>query len=218
MVAIARHLRRAWAVIPTEPPTYNGVSRFLQRDNWSSEEDRRRVPRNPNKDDIESAWRKAVAFYWNHIFFDVMNFLSHAQPDVGHFHVPNAKKIALDYPKSNAVYRKKWNSNIIILPAFLDAGVSIRVETRPSARSNEPWGLLGVFDGTNVNEIWYIRKNFEVDIHVDVESKTKRHGVAAVLIYAVLCTELHKVSSKELASKSAEWKDKGKGLGLSGAR
>ena len=215
MIAIAKHLRRAWLVLPEDAATYDGVSRFLQRDNWRSEDERRKVQRNPNKEDVDSAWRKAIYFYWNHIFFDVMNFLAHAQSDVGHFHAPNAKKLVLEYPKSKTTYRKKWSTNMIATPAFLDNDVSVRFETAPSSRANEPWGLLGVFDSANSNEIWYIRKDLEVDIHIEVDAKNKSHGVAAVLVYAALCTDEHQATSQNPPGQNTGWKDRGKELQLS---
>ena len=219
MITIARHLRRAWIVVPTEEATYDGVSRFLQTDSWRSEEDRRKVPRNPNKDDVGSKWRKAVCFYWNHIFFDIMNFLPHAQADVGHFHVPDTRTFVIDYPKQNIdprtyVTRKKWDTNVVITPAFLDDGLSVRFESSPSPDENEPWGLLGVFDARYANEAWYIRRGLEVKIYLEIDQGSAKQGAAAVVVYAPLCTQQHRSVSVDPLNQIEEWREKGRELNL----
>ena len=219
MIAISKHLRRAWTILPPEDTSYNGVSRFLQIDSWRSEEERRRVPQNLNKETVETAWRRSVYFYWNHIFFDIMNFLPHAQSDVGHFHVPDTKLFSIEHPKADgnskkAVICKKWDTNILITPAFLDKDVSVRFESLPTADENQPWGLLGVFDSSVSNEVWYIRKNFEVNIFIEVGANSSKQGIAAVMVYAPLCTRQHGAEYQDYSSLSGEWKETGKGMRL----
>ena len=219
MIAITRHLRRAWTTAPPSDTSYNGVNQFLQTDSWRSEQERRMVPQNLNKDNINTTWRKSVCFYWNHIFFDIMNFLPHAQSDVGHFHVPNSKMLAIEHPKVNGdprktVIRKKWDTNILIIPAFLDRDVSIRFESLPTADENTPWGLLGVYDGTTSNEVWYIRKDFEVNIHVETGANSSKQGIAAVMVYAILCSQQHGAESQNPSARNAEWRQTGQGMRL----
>ena len=194
MSTVAKHLRRAWTAIPSEEPTYDAINRFIQYDTGRSEEEQRRVQKNSNRNDTQTAWRRAIYFYWNHLFVDVMNFLPHAQSGVGHFHPPAHASFAieyLDFELGSPPIQKSWKSNVLVIPTFLDTGVSVRFETEPGTKEGEPWGLLGVYDDRNPNEVWFIQKGLAVNIFVEGNSEGQRTGVAAVFVYATLCTDRH---------------------------
>lgn len=215
MATVAKHLRRAWISIPPEEPSYDAVNRFLRHDAERSSEAQKRVPKNPNRNDTQTAWRQVIYFYWNHLFFDVMNFLPHTQSGVGHFHPPAHGSFAieyLDFEFGSPPIQKSWKKNMLVMPTFLDTGVSVRFETERGAKEGEPWGLLGVFDDRNPNEVWFIKKDLEVNIYVEGNSEGQRNGVAAVFVYGTLCTDRHENGDpiggdefESMAQLKAQW-------------
>ena len=105
----------------------------------------------------------------------------------------------------------KWETNVLLLPAYLAPGVSVTctVADRPRQDGAEDEGpppaedeSLGSFDGGNEREVWYLRAGVDVALHVaaadgagegkDGDGAGKDgEGVAAVFVVGVLCTETH---------------------------
>lgn len=181
MVIVSTQLRYAWTAIPHN----EGLNRFAKENYERSEEERLAVPQNPDTNTVHTRWRDEVYEAWSHVFYDVMNFLQDVGPDVGHYHPPSHDILSLQYPgndgnQETAAVKKTWGTKVLIIPAHLEPGVAIRV-TEMNGKA------IGTFDGKNTAEIWYIRAGVEVHIYVEGDYDKSRTGVAAVLVYGILC-------------------------------
>ena len=208
-VVVSTGLRCAWTVPPNDyTPDQAGFATFMKADNKRSDEERKNLPQNPDKDDVHTPWREALCNQWNHVFYDVSNFLVEGCAGVGHFHPPSHDVFAIDYPRTDdekgsaaaaAAVKKTWDTRVLLIPAYLDPGVSIRmlmvikVGEDGGAEWKEEEKTLGTFDGSNTTEIWYLRRDVEVAFHVegDFGASERRKGVAAVLAVGVLCSDGH---------------------------
>ena len=140
-------------------------------------------------------WRDSIYHMWNHVFYDVMNFLPEVNCSVGHFHPPSHDAFAVDYPTAHgrnvAVAKKKWDTNTLLIPAHRAPGVSVRATVNESNEDETLEKELGTFDGLNPTEIWYVRKGVDVNIYVEGDFEKDRQGVAAVTVYGILCSDIH---------------------------
>jgi hypothetical protein len=129
--------------------------------------------RNEESTLVRTPWRMAVYGMWNHVFWDVMKFLPQVHSGVGHFHPPNHDILDLEFGGEGVV--KKWDTHMLMLPAFLRSGAKVSMyegETK-----------LGTFDGENEFEIWWLKQGTEVKFTVEGEGEE----LAAVLSLGILC-------------------------------
>ena len=131
VVLVSLHLRLAWTALPGEDTSYGAVGSFIKASHDRTEDERRQLQRNPDKN-VHTPWRDSVYGFWNHVFGDVMRFLSNVGPGIGHYHSPSHDTFALAYPEPQrengaAILAKKWDNNVLIIPAYLESGVSIRM-------------------------------------------------------------------------------------------
>ena len=81
--------------------------------------------------------------------------------------------------------RKRWDQNILIIPAYLGKGVVLRVSVLHDSQEEPPKKELGSFDGKNTAEICYLKADVEINVHVEGAYK------AAVMGLGLLCTDSH---------------------------
>ncbi|KAL8413793.1 hypothetical protein RB594_005147 [Gaeumannomyces avenae] len=140
---------------------------------------------------------------------------------MGHYHPPNHNSWAVSYPAADGSSSssspaqgvvRRWDTNVLILPAFLDKGVAVKA-TRFVGRDGEPAAAPGE-DGAqdevesvkmgrfveNEDLAWFVKADMdvkfelEVDADVDADADTKvpqRTGVAAVFAVGPLCLDSH---------------------------
>lgn len=118
MMAVAHGLRSAWEGFPVTAKTKytdDDIGAYMRslnagRNPWDMSEVSRELvtmdslitPARNEDRTINTAWRSVLYEYWNHVFFDTMNFLQATAPDVGHFHPPNEEV----FPITNDVVKK----------------------------------------------------------------------------------------------------------------
>ena len=199
VIIVSTGLRHAW-VVPHGEYTLdaNGVGYFMRADQQRSDADRDALQR-ADKEDVRSPWREAIYYQWNHVFYDVANYLVEECGEFNRFHPPNSDAFAIKYPRSDGedseeVVVKTWEANVLLIPAYLDPGVSLRMSMRKEGESGPDGAAenLGTFDGSNTTEIWYLRRGVQVAFHIEGDfPKAERKGVAAVLTVGIMCSASH---------------------------
>ena len=153
-------MRRAWPAIPPIPVSESdnyqearAFGEFCRKYQEHGESNLEDIPLDPDTRTVHSPWREEIYHLYNHIFYDVMNFLGEAAAGVGHFHPPKHEVFALVRAGSTdkvdraetvggngsaaeesqggdgdgAVMKLKWLTNILLMPAYLAPGIKIRV-------------------------------------------------------------------------------------------
>ncbi|KAL9620014.1 MAG: hypothetical protein Q9160_005391 [Pyrenula sp. 1 TL-2023] len=199
IVLMSSQLRYAWTALPTTDPIANPdaegqtvLGNFIAANYNRSEDERKSVPQNPDKDDINSEWRPQVLEFWNHVFSDVSRFLQGVTGTAGHLHAPAHESLTLDYmPRTSDPEKHAFKENRLLIPTFLDSGVTVRVTAKSANyEGHEQIQEIGQFDGTNTTEIWYVRRDVELAFSVEGDFGEGRNGVAAVFACGRLCTGL----------------------------
>jgi len=181
-VLVSTHLRYAWTAAPGADVGAGAVGAFIAASHNRSEAERRAVPQNQNKEEIHTPWRDEIYHQWNHVFYDVANFLSSVGPGIGHLHPPAHDAFALTYPVAADEWeakRKVWDYNVLVIPAHLEPGVSVRMSM---VKDNGEEQTLGTFNASTTAEIWYIKKGTNVKFFVEGEYENVRGGLAAALV------------------------------------
>ena len=205
IVTVSMHLRALWTVKPPQPgsdeesnPMILAKTHTLTADHNGYEG----LETNSDSASIDTAWRKAIAHIWNHVFVDVMRWLPEVNCSVGHFHPPSHELFAVGFPTNSDIevddggrrsqfLSKKWDRNVLILPAYLGKGAVLRVTVSHDSQEEPPEKELGNFDGENVTEIWYLRAGVEINIHVEGAAERIEGGLAAVMAVGLLCSDSH---------------------------
>jgi hypothetical protein len=195
VVLVSTLLRYAWRVLPGEDPSDDGIGQFIKANHEMPDEERERVPQNPDRESLHTPWRDSIYHSWKHVFHDVMNFLPEIDCSVGHFHPPSHDAFALDYPipedENVAVGKKGWNTNVLLIPAHRRPGVSVRATVNESHEEGTSEKELGRFDASNLTEIWYVRKGVHVNFYIEGDLEKNPQGVAAVIVCGILCSDVH---------------------------
>ena len=162
-VLVSTQLRHAWTALPGEATTSGTVGEFIKANYESTDEQRAAVPKNPDKDILHTAWRDEVYRMFNHLFYDVSNWLQDVGPGIGHMHLPSHDVLALEYSDADGGVRKKWETDILIIPVYLEPRVEVIMDmTEVNEQDQSEKKVLGTFDGGNSAEIWYVRAGTEV--------------------------------------------------------
>ena len=182
IVLVSTHLRHAWTAAPGADVGAGAVGAFIAANHNRSEVERRAVPQNPNKEDIHTPWRDEIYHQWNHVFYDVANFLSSVGPGIGHLHPPAHDAFMLTYPAADGEGEAQgmvWDYNVLVISAHLEPGVSVRMSTVKEDGEDK---TLGTFNASTTADIWYIKKGTSVKFFAEGEYENVRGGVAAVLV------------------------------------
>ena len=193
MVLVNSHLRLAWTALPGEDTSYDSIGSFIKASHDRTEDERRQLQRNPDKT-VHTSWRDSIYHFWNHVFSDIMRFLSNVGPGIGHYHSPSHDTFALSYPGPRredgaTILAKKWDNNVLMIPAYLESGVSIRMSMASISDNQMSEKTLGNFDSSNPSDIWFLKGGNEVVFNIEGDYERDRKGIAAVLVYANLCTK-----------------------------
>ncbi|KAL2041551.1 hypothetical protein N7G274_005933 [Stereocaulon virgatum] len=195
VVLVGTRLRCAWRALPWEDISGKGVGQFMKVNHEMLEEERERVPQNPDRESLHTPWRDSIYHLWNHVFYDVMKFLPEVGCSVGYFHPPSHDAFTLDYRISKddnvAVENKGWNTNVLLIPAHRRPGVIVRATVNESQEEGTLEKELRRFDASNLTEIWYVRKGVHVTFYIEGDPKKNPQGVAAVTVCGILCSDIH---------------------------
>lgn len=147
----------------------------------------------------------------NHLYYDIGNFLPEVNCALGHHHPPSHSSFALSYPLDTSTQDviKTFDTNVTILPAFLDRDVEVKITLLPRPE-DEKEHELGVFNSDNMEEAFFIAAGLKVKFTVTVREKSdvdaeteeqkpeavklvgdRREGVAVVFAVGLLCTKSH---------------------------
>ncbi len=207
VVVVSTHLRYAWSARHSEETSSDDVGQFIKANHERSEDDPECVPLNPDLESLHTPWRDSVYYLWNHVFYDVMNFLPEVNCSVGHLHPPSHDAFALKYPKPEDetpdVVCKSWETNVLLIPAYRASKVSIRATVQQSSDDRTSEKGLGTFNDSNLTEIWYVRRGVEVNFFVEAEFEKDRQGLAAVMVCGILCTDNHETEQQEEKTEPA---------------
>ncbi|KAJ7108261.1 hypothetical protein C8R44DRAFT_885024 [Mycena epipterygia] len=160
------------------------------------------IGQNPDKEDVESPWRQEILHIYNHLFYDLGGFLVDVNGAMGMFHPPNHTFFTIDHDSTVASPAEKtFDTNIIMLPAFLDKGVTITVKRIPTS-GEETEVELGSFSpaprkSEQASTAWFIGEGVKLSFAVSVEGEKKREGVAAVFVVGILTMNIETAPEEE---------------------
>ncbi|KAL8858690.1 MAG: hypothetical protein Q9178_004778 [Gyalolechia marmorata] len=131
---VSTELRRAWTALP--PPgnrdpksDISAVQDFIRANRDKAPEELAAIAitsSNPDTQSIHTSWRDAVYDQWNNVLYDVGKFLPEICPgDLCH-RPPDCELFALEFHGGDVV--RRWDQDVLLIPAFLKPGVSIRVK------------------------------------------------------------------------------------------
>lgn len=178
VVYMSTELRLLWSVLPEDPGSTGPeavLTAIKARNAFTPEKRKTAWEQNPDKDDLKTPWRTVIAYrYRYHVFFDVSSFLSDASAGVGQLHSARSDVFGLPFPplgedeeaRKPSVVEKIWETNVLLLPGHLEAGVSIRATVVKDGveEDGEEEEALGSFGSENPAEIWFIRSGVRADI------------------------------------------------------
>ena len=201
VILVSKYLRYAWPTLRSEDTDVNGVRQFIQANSSRYEQEHEQLTQNPDLESLHTPWRDTIYHQWNHVFYDVMQFLTEVNCSVGHFHPPSHDAFALKYSDSRdekgAVLSKIWDTNVLLIPAYRASGVAIRATILRPNKDQQSEKDLATFDDSNVAEIWYVRSGIEVKFYIEGEFNRDSRGLAAVMACGILCTEHHEQEGEE---------------------
>lgn len=200
---MSRFLRFAWtATPPTEKvearSLYNNTrlenqvnDDLMQFMKFCHHEDgtfRKEILPNPDSNSVHTEWRDIIYQHWYHVFHDIARFLFELALENFHVHFPCHDVLAIEIPTSDhSAIHKTWDSDILILPAYLKSNVSIRMTANIRKDENEEEEReLGTFDGSNTGELWYIRAGTAVTLRLAQGADGDLKGLGAVMICGLL--------------------------------
>ncbi|OGE49071.1 hypothetical protein PENARI_c023G02705 [Penicillium arizonense] len=181
------------------------------------------LPRNPDTKTLHTPWRDQIYYMWNHVFYDVGNWLS-AMYRARSFEPPNIELFAIDFPTSHEngnsgkvpAATKVWDSNTLLAPAYLAPGVSLRVETlQPGEEDKEP-SHPADFDHKDRYCVWFVREGLQMRFYVEGDWDQRTDGVAAVMVYGKMLGEPVKVLDQESEESEESEGDENDGDGEDG--
>lgn len=206
---VSIRLRYAWHMLPSEDTTPHSVELFIKGQHERNKSDSERVPQDPDLESLHTPWRDSIYHMWNHVFYDVMKFLTQSKCTVGDFHPPSHEGFALKYQKPQDgtldVVCKSWDTNVLLIPAYQASKVTIRVTGEQSIDERTSEMELGTFSDSNLSETWWVKKGVKVNFYVEGEWETDCQGLAAVMVCGILCTEYHETEDDETENDGAEY-------------
>lgn len=114
---------------------------------------------------------------------------------MGRFSPPNHTSFVLKYEDltSEEPYVHTFDTNVVVLPAFLDDGVKLQVSQADEAEPNAG-EELGVFDDEHMMEAFFIKRKMPVSFKLvngesdeaTSEGISQRAGVAGVFVVGIL--------------------------------
>lgn len=177
VITAVTHIRALWSVLPPvesdESPdsvhTKADVNPWPVMKSYELNAERNgyvNVPTNPDTTTLDTPWRQTLAHDFNHVYYDAMQYVDEMTGTAGHFHPPNDDVFGIPFMRNNEItlesadklkvvgdIRQQWDTNVLLIPAFLQQGLTIRgfinkIEIDPdSGNQGEPtMKEIGVFD------------------------------------------------------------------------
>lgn len=207
-ITVARLLVQSWTVHRetqecTDPPCGDFDS-FAKSTRHLTRQEREQLPQNPETSTVHTPWRGQIYHMWNHVFFDVGNFMANLY-GTATFLPPNTDAFGIEFPaaedEKGFVVEKVWESEMLLAAAYLAPGVSVRLESITPGRENEE-----PFHASDINHearhnVWYVRKGIKVRFCVEGE---RQEGLAAVIVFAPMLGAPVEPSSDEEEEESEE--------------
>lgn len=197
--------RYAWIYEPPTPEDAN-FNAFSQIYRSNRDELWEKMPTTSERETLHTPLRDEVYHLFNHLFYDVSNFMTRMY-DVGHLHPPNSDAFGLNFPvpqsqsqteenKDACVFTKTWETEVLLVPAYLAPGVVVRVETCSEKVENgetvkDTPMSRGTFTKENPWQVWYLQKGLETRFYIEGEWEQEPKGLAAAMVYGKLCPENH---------------------------
>jgi hypothetical protein len=203
---VAFFLRKGWEVKqPEDPLTGNTVGNFIrdfsQRQNFEVLESEQ----NPDTNTLDTPWRLQITDFWKHLYTNTTQFLWASTPTAGHMkshgvfplHYQEAEKDG--HGKIDSITHKVFESNVLLVPTFIADGVNLRITRYKTSQDREKTEKeLCTFSWTeNKNIIVFLRREFEIDFHVEYSNERKVGDVAVVLAMCILTLYQVKEDSEE---------------------
>ncbi|KAJ5348890.1 hypothetical protein MYU51_007207 [Penicillium brevicompactum] len=180
-------------------------------------EERDQLPRDSDTNTLHTPWRDQVYFMWNHVYYDVGNWMS-SMYGTRSFQPPNIEAFAINFPthdgesddgKTPAAV-KVWDAEALFTAAYLAPGITLRVETlRSDQEHGEPFHSADIKHEERFN-VLYTKQGIQVRFHVDGEWYPRAGGLAAVIVHGTMLGE-----PRQMAEESEESGESGES-GLSG--
>ncbi|KAF4303865.1 hypothetical protein GTA08_BOTSDO07875 [Botryosphaeria dothidea] len=205
VVTVSTGLRQAWITLPSLIPaaTDNPTSRDgsagrrpqLGAIIRAAQSASSTPSRHPEKEDVHTRLRAAVHYYWNHVFWDVAQFLEgETGGSTGHLHPPAEDVFAVRYPVGGqgdggmvVVEEKVFETNVLVVPTFVEEGTRVRIDVGKGKGDGCELDATEVDGMYNEAEVYWIRKGERVRISLGGAVGEDRSGVAAVFVYGQLC-------------------------------
>ncbi|KAJ0422966.1 hypothetical protein BJY00DRAFT_310567 [Aspergillus carlsbadensis] len=189
----------------TDPPT-GDFATWSESINRLSVAEREALPRDDDQVTVHTPWREQVYFMWNHVFYDVGNWMS-VNYGVCRFEPPGVEVFVVEFPardegrnangngagdaeskESGRLHAstKVWpESETLVAAAYLAPGISLRVETlEPGQSEDEETFHPGDFTHTDRYTVWYVKKGLQLQFFVEGEWEEERvGGLAAVMVW-----------------------------------
>lgn len=107
------------------------VEDFIQESWYSVPEQEIAAASNPDTDSVHTPWRDQVYEFWNHVFYDVGKFLPEACPGQTCHRPPACDIFDHSIGSKEEGLLKVWDEALLLIPTFLEYGISIRTMIVP---------------------------------------------------------------------------------------
>lgn len=211
---VAHLLIHSWSILRPNPecnnPPCGDISAFGRELNGLTQEEREQFPQDSDLKTCHTPWRDQIYYTWNHVFYDVGNWLSHVY-GTGTFQPPNTEVFTIEFPNHEngdgskvPAATKLWDADMLFTAAYLAPGISLRVETlRVGENESEPFHSADIEHEDRFN-VLCLQKGIQVQIYVEGERDQSVDGLAAVVIYGSVLGEPHKAEESEEESEGEE--------------
>lgn len=124
---------------------------------------------------------------------------------MGTHNPPNHSSFVLNY---GSPVHHVFDTNVVLLPAFLDEGISVRVKHVPENEEQEHIDLgIWKHEKDAMTTAWFVRAGITMEFEIQDEKdqheeNNKKEGVAAVFVYGILTLESACGAHEEVAEKA----------------
>ncbi|CAH0056105.1 unnamed protein product [Clonostachys solani] len=160
--------------------------------------------KNPDTSSVHTPLRDMVYDMWNHVFWDVAQFLGQVNCNTGTFCPPAHEILAISYPETpvevgrmQRVAQLQSDCNLMIGAVYVAPGVRLRfLVGQPDQESfmestfnSEAFGPDVLVDATKVtgcyNEpyVHWVRRNRNIQVFLEGQPDQPKGGLAAVFVY-----------------------------------
>jgi hypothetical protein len=195
IVTISTLLCDAWISLPPEVPSTQKLGTWMTTYSKKTSDEKAATPF-AEDDNVHTTWRDLIYEMFNHVFYDVYQFLSEACMLEGEFVPPSQEAFALRYPgdsssssDAGAIMDRSWDVAVFLIPAYVAPDVTVqafRLQDRYGDYGEEGKELdhFNAFSRSG-HEIWYILPGTNVRFVVKQDAakgRTIGGSTAAVMV------------------------------------